>query len=298
MGATFVGVSLRRKTVSCSWCLTAVGVLSCSVFPDEATLPSSSLVAGAGGSSVLPRAGAGAEGGDPAPLGGAGAAAAEGGAFSSAGARAGAPPLGLAGTDVGGAGGGPSCEPEPPVVIAVTADTWIEAARPSIGHGNDDPLSVIGGGQERRALVEVTLPAAPANAVLLKATVALHLKANADIGSTRRQLRLYQLAHPVLEGRATWSKWDNGPNGNWLKLGGDFGGAIAESEVPAGTSTSTLSFDVSTFVRGVSASSPVPLSLILLEISTPPPPPAELAFTSREGDASEVPKLIVEYCQP
>ena len=296
MGATFVGVSLRRKTVSCSWCLAAVGVLSCSVFPDEATLLSPSPVAGAGGSSVLPRAGAGAEGGDPAPLGGAGAA--EGGAFSSAGAGAGAPPLGLAGTDVGGAGGAPSCEPQPPVVMAVTADTWIEAAKPSIGHGNDDPLSVIGGGQERRALLEVTLPAAGSNAVLLKATFVLQLQANAGVGSARRQLRLYQLERRVLEGRATWSKWDNGANGNWLKLGGDFGGAIAEAEVPAGTSAGALTFDVTTFVRGASASSPVPLSLILLEISAPPPPPAELAFTSREGDASEVPKLIVEYCQP
>jgi hypothetical protein len=294
MGAKFVGVSLRRKTVSWSWCLPAVVIFSCSVFPDEATLPSA--VAGVGGSSVLPQAGAVAEGGDTAARGGGGAAL--GGALSSAGAGAGAPPLGGAGSEAGGAGGAAPCDNPQQTVAEVTADTWIEAAKPMTGHGADEVLSVVGGGQPRRALLEVTLPAPGASAVLLSATFELHVTANADTGLPRRQLRLYRLEHPVLEGRATWNKWNNGSDGDWTKLGGDFGAAVAEATLPAGAAESTLTFDVTELVRSTFVTTPVPLSLILLEISAPPPAPAELAFTSREGDASRVPKLILEFCEP
>jgi hypothetical protein len=295
MGATFGGVSLRRKTVSWSWCLAAAGAFSCSVFPDEATLPSAS--AGAGGGSVLPTGGA--AGGDdvgPAPLGGAGAA--DGGSLSAGGAGAGAPPLGMAGSDAGGGGGAPPCTAPQPTVIAVTADTWIEAAKPTIAHGNDDVLSVVGGGQERRALLEVTLPAAMADALLVKATLALHLQANADVGLAARQLSLHQLEHAVIEARATWNKWDNGAKGNWRALGGDFGAAVAQAQVPAGTTNSTLTFDVTEVVGSTLAPTAIPLSLILLETGAPPAAAAELAFTSREGDASGAPTLILEYCEP
>lgn len=300
MGATFVGVSLRRKTVSWSWCLAAAGAFSCSVFPDEATLPSASAGAGVGGGSVLPTGGA--AGGDevePAPLGGAGAA--DGGALSAGGAGAGAPPLGMAGIDAGGGGAGggaPACTAPQQTVIAVTADTWIEAAKPTIGHGNDAMLSVVGGGQERRALLGVTLPAAMADAVLVKATFALHLQANTDVGLAARQLRLYQLEHPVIEARATWNKWDNGAKGNWMALGGDFVTTVAQTQLPAGTTSGTLTFDVTQVVGSTLAPTAIPLSLILIETGAPPPAPAELAFTSREGDASGAPTLILEYCEP
>ena len=214
MGATFVGVSLRQKTVSWSWCVAAAGVFSCSVFPDEATLPSATAGAAVGGSSVQTVAGAGGQGDEPTPQGGAGAG--EGGALlvAGGGAFAGAPPLGMAGVDAGGAGGAPTCAALQQAVIAVTADTWIEAAKPTLSHGNDDVLSVVGGGQERRALLEVTLPAAQAGAVLLKATLVLHLQANADVSLARRQLRLLQLEQRVIEGRATWNKFDNGSKGD------------------------------------------------------------------------------------
>jgi|GEM_PF-4029587 len=279
--------------VSWSWCLVAVGAFSCSVFPDEATLPSTA--AGAGGDSVLPAGGdAGGDDVEP-PQGGAGAG--EGGALPLAGAGAGSWP-GMAGSDTGGAGGASGCATPQTPVIVVTADTWIEAAKPTTGHGNDHVLSVVGGGQERRALLEVKLPAALGGAVLLKATLVLHLQANADVSLAARQLRLHQLAHPVMEGRATWNKWDNGANGDWLTVGGDFGPAIAEDEVPAGVSDHTVTFDVTTVTRSASVPTLIPLSLILVEAGAPPPSPAELAFTSREGDASGTPKLILEFCEP
>lgn len=296
-----MGVSLRRNTVSWSWCLAAAGAFSCSVFPDEASLPGSTAAgAGAGGGSVLPVGGAaGGEDVAPAPPGGAGAGAGEGGArpVGGAGAGAGAPPV-TAGTDAGGAGGAPACATPQQAEIAVTADTWIEAAKPTTGHANDTLLSVVGGGQQRRALLEVMLPSAIAGAVLLKATFVLHLQANADVDSVARQLRLHQLAHPVIEARATWNKWDNGSKGDWMSLGGDFGLAIAQGEVPAGVSDGTVSFDVTQVTRSTFSTTPIPLSLILIESSAPPPAPAELAFTSREGDASGAPKLILEYCEP
>jgi hypothetical protein len=114
----------------------------------------------------------------------------------------------------------------------------------------------------------------------------------------KRQLRLHQLEHPVMENRATWNRWDNGASGNWKNPGGDFGVAIAEAEVAAGTAAGIVGFDVTTIVGRSFATVPVPLSLILLETSAPPPAPADLAFTSSEGDASGVPALIVEFCGP
>jgi hypothetical protein len=204
----------------------------------------------------------------------------------------------MAGTQAGGAGGASTCANPQQSVIAVSADTWIEAAKPNVGHGSDPVLSVVGGGQERRALLEFILPAAPAGAVLLEATLVLRLQANADVGLAKRQLRLHQLEHPVSESRATWNKWDTGANGDWRNLGGDFGAAIATAEVAAGTSQGTVTFDVTTTVRLTSAPLSVPLSLSLLETSTPPLAPADLAFTARGGDASGVAALIVDSCEP
>jgi hypothetical protein len=298
MGARFVGVSLRRSTVNWSWCVAAATAFSCSVFPDEATLPNAAAGAPVGGGSVIPVGGAGGEGADSTALGGVGATGAGTTSVAGGGAEGGGSPLGVGGAADGGAGGAVACVAPLQHVITVTADSWIEFAKPATTHGNDAMLSVVGGGQERRALLEVTLPAATAGAVLLKASFVLHLQANADVGLARRQLRLHRLAQQVVEGRASWNKFDNGSKGTWITPGGDFGPAIAQGPVPAGTADGTLTFNVTAAVRNAFAATPVPLSLILLETSAPPPAPAELAFTSSEGDASGIPALILEYCEP
>jgi hypothetical protein len=146
--------------------------------------------------------------------------------------------------------------------------------------------------------LEVTLPAAPAGAVLLRATFVVHLQANADVGLVRRELRLHQLQQQVIEGRANWNNFNNGSKGGWVTPGGDFGPVVAQTPVLAGTSVGTLNFNVTSVVRSAFMATPVPLSLILLESGAPPAAPAELAFTSSEGDASGVPTLILEYCEP
>ena len=303
MGARFDGVSLRRKTVSWSWCVVLGGAFSCSVFPDEATLPDAAGEAGAGtagSSSGLVAGGVGGEAPDPVALGGTGGAAASAAGSSAVVDAAGAPPLGaggMGGAEVG-AGGAAACANPQERVLAVTADTWIEAAKPSASHGNDSILSVVGGGQERRALLQVTLPAAVAGAVLLNASLVLHLQANADVGLVKRKLRVHVLAQQVTESRATWDNWSNGNKGKWLMPGGDFGPVVAQAALPARTAEGALAFDVTEAVRSALMATPIPLSLILLESSAPPAAPAELAFTSREGDASDIPALILQYCQP
>lgn len=295
--ATFVGVSERRQTVTWLWWLALAGAASCSVFPDEAALPGSGSGppggAGAGGSSVPQSSGAGGaaagadvmahagEGGSPGNVGGA-AAAGMGGVLD-------AP---------GGAGGVATCANPQQQVVAVTADTWIEAAQPSTGHGNDATLSIVSGGQEQRALFELTLPVAVAGAVMVKATLELHLETNADVGLVQRRLRVHPLAQAVSESRATWNNWSNGASRQWLLPGGDFGAALAETTLPAGSSDGALTFDLTGPIGKALGPQPVVMSFIVLESSASPPGPAELAFTSSEGDASRVPALSIEYCQP
>lgn len=180
----------------------------------------------------------------------------------------------------------------------VSADTWIEAAKPSTGHGNDQQLFIIGGGQERRALLEVTLPAALAGAVLLKATFALRLETNANVGMVERRLQVRQLSQAVDEGRTNWNNWGNGSNRKWLTPGGDFGPVLGSTRIPAGTANGPVTFDVTVPVRQAFAADPVVLSFIVMENGAPPAAPAELAFTSSEGDASSVPALTIQYCEP
>ncbi len=229
---------------------------------------------------------------------GAGTGALEGGA---PGAVAGAPSMVGTGGVVdapGGAGGAPSgCLSPQGQVVTVAADTWIEAVKPTTGHGNDKTLSVVGGAQERRALLQLTLPAALPGAVLLKATLALQLQANRDAGLALRQLSVHRLEHTVDESRTTWNAWAQG-NRAWTKPGGDFGPPLAQAAIPAGTSGGTLTFDVTAAARAALSAQPVPFALIILESGAPPPLPAELAFASREGDASAIPALILEYCEP
>jgi hypothetical protein len=299
------------------WCLGLFGAFSCAVFPDEATLPGGSggeagedsgAGKGTAGTSVLPSGGGSSTAGTATQLGG---MSSDGGVPP---ADAGAPPVGEGGTmavlggtggtggsataGTGGSAGNPGCADPQERVILVDADTWIEAAKPSAGHGSDKQLFVIGGGQERRALLQLTLPAAVTGAVVLKATLALHLEENANLGAVERRLQVRRLSQPVDEGRTTWTNWSNGGNRKWLTPGGDFGPVLASARVPAGIAQGPVTFDVTVAVSEVFAADPVVLSFIVLENGAPPAAPAELAFTSREGDASGVPALTLQYCEP
>jgi hypothetical protein len=294
-------VLVQRKTVTWLWCLALAGAgaaaFSCSVFPDEATLPvvaAGAAGAAVGGATAMPQAGvAGAD--VIATPGGAGASAGEGGAPSGVG---GAPPTGVAGSpDVSGGAGGAACANPQTIVGAATADTWIEALKPNATHGSDKTLSVVGGGQERRALLQLALPTVPTGAVLLRARLALHLESNADVGLALRRLSVHQLEQEVIEGRASWSHWNNG-NRTWAMPGGDFGSVLAQADVPAGVSDAALTFDVTVPVQQALAAKLADLPFIVLETSAPPPAPAGLAFTAMEGNASGIPALILEYCEP
>jgi len=306
MGARFVAVSVRGNRASLQGWLALAGagavVISCSVFPDEATLPAGNTGAASGtgaetavgGSTVLPHGGVAGANDVEVPAG-----AGLGGEGGSAGAGGGAPPTGVAGAPdvLGGAAGASACASPQTIVGAVTDDTWIEAAKPNATHGNDKALSVISGGQERRALLQAALPAVPVGAVLLRARLALTLEANADPSLAARQLSVHLLQQEVIEGRASWTHWSNG-NRTWGNLGGDFGTALAKRAVPAGVSDDRLTFNVTEAVAQALAAQATTLPFIVLESSTPPPAPADLAFTSSEGDASGIPALIVEYCEP
>lgn len=288
--------------------LALAGAFSCSVFPDEATLPvAAGAAAGdagatAGNSSVVPRAGnAGAAGVETSAGAGAGPGPDEAGAPGSGGSTVGGAPTGTAGAPeviAGAAGAGAGACTNPRVLFGqVLADTWIEAAKPKATHGNDNALSVVSGGQQRRALLQLTLPAVPAGAVVLRATLSLHLESNADVDLLERQLTVHLLAQEVSEGRATWEKWGSG-NSDWVTLGGDFGPVVGEATLAAGSATAVLSIDITApVVQGLAANA-ASLPFIVLESSAPPPAPADLAFTSTEGDASGIPAFSVEYCEP
>lgn len=299
-------MSLPGRTVRSVWYLGLLGAFSCAVFPEEATLPdrpvgSAGAANGAGknsgGTSVLPSGGSSAStAGTATLLGGAphrgGAPVAQGGAPNG---DAGAP-IGPGGA--GGAVGMPGCTEPQERVVLVGADTWIEADKPSNGHGNDQVLSVVGGGQERRALLEVTLPAVPAGTVLLEATLTLHLQANADVGLAERRLQVRLLSQAVTEARTNWTNWGNGSSRKWLLPGGDFGSVIDSARISAGTAEGSLAFNVTATVQAAWSAAEVALPFIVMENGAPPPAPAELAFTSSEGDASLVPTLLLQYCEP
>jgi hypothetical protein len=231
---------------------------------------------------------------------GAGAAAAatagEGGAPSMGGARAAAGAGGeLTAAGAGGSMPTPCVNLEQQAVIA-TADTWIDAAKPSSGHGNEKTLSVVAGTDEHRALLGFTLPAVPAGKVLNRASLALHLETDADVNLTARRLGLHLLAQAVNESKATWMNYDNGTKGRWATFGGDYGPELSAVTVKAGESSGSVTFKVTDPIRTIIGGASIPLWLIVLEKSSPPPAPAELAFTSSEGDALGIPALILDYC--
>jgi hypothetical protein len=295
LGASFVVVSgpcHRLALVSSSILLWAA---SCQVFPDEAVLPSS--VGGASGAHAAGQAGQL----DP-PVGGAGSvdlggAAGEG--ASASGGVAGVTNPGGGTVGESGAGGsviGP-CEAPQQRVVDIAADTWIDAARPTTTHGNDKQLLLVGGGEARRALLQVVLPAASEGAWLIKATLTLNLETNADSKLSQRSFSVHELEQPFVENRATWLNFNSGNTNTWKNAGGDFGPALARAALAQGTMSGAVSFDLTMALRVVFSSQAVPLSLIMLEDGTAPTAPAELAFTATEGDASD-PTLVVDFCAP
>jgi hypothetical protein len=293
-----VAVIVRRDlpAVLCGFGLAWSG--SCAVFPDEAILPGTGASAGMSG-----LAGGGAGGTQPAvggahepPPGGA-AHAGEGPTLPTAGAGgapgdAGAPSLGGAGSP--GAAGS-SCDEPSEELVRLDKDTWIEAAKPAAGHGNDVVLSVVGGGSERRALLELSLPEVPPGASLRSASLELVLTANANTASERR-LAVHRLLNEFHETRTDWQQFDNGVENDWENEGGDFGPELAQTAIPASLSSGLVRFELTAAVRVLQAAQVSTVALIALEVGPPPSAPADLAFVSREGDASSEPVLRLSYC--
>ncbi len=252
------------------------------MFPDSAVLPSHAEAGAAGVSEVTAGAGQGASGG-----------AAEGGA----GVEGGAGPMAGAGAEPSGAGGAAGClAPERRTLIA-TGDTWIEALKPAIAHGNDKGLYIAASAEESRALLSFTLPAAPAGTTLVSGSLSLRLESNADAKLSARSLEVHALLQPLSEARATWNNWGNGSR-TWDTPGGDFGPVLSALVLAESTADGSVTFDLTSALAAALSTQPVPLPLIILEVGPAPTSPAELAFTSREGDASGVPSLSIEYCLP
>lgn len=278
------------------------------MFPDEATLPAHpSRDAGAAGEGTPDTGGSGGTGAGNAggvaqlPEAGAGATSSnQGGATTADGGAAGQPGLAGAGAGAdagaGGAGEPPCLNPQTVKVVAQT-DTWIGSAKPDNNHGSDKMLSVVAGTDEHRALIALTLPQALAGLQFHRALLRFHLESNADAGLASRRLAVHRLSQSLDEGRATWNVFGKKTD-VWQTPGGDFGGAWDSATVPAGTATGNIDFDVTASVAKLLGATAIPLSLLVRETSAARPGPAELAFTSTEGNASQLPELSLEYCEP
>lgn len=265
------------------------------MFPDEAVLPvTGSSGLGGGGDGAVAAAG---QAGSVEP-GGAGGAS----EFGGAGGEPVTPNGGVGGAtnpggDAGAGGVPPTCAAPEQRVVDIATDTWIDAAKPSTTHGTDKQLSVVGGSGERRALLQLGLPAAPAGAWLIKATLNLNVEENADGTPAARRFALHRLTQSFVENRTTWLSFDNAGK-TWAAPGGDFElQQLAGAEFSEAGTPSVLSFDVTEALGSLFSDQAVPLSLIILETGTVPPAPSELAFTSTEGDASG-PTLVIDFCAP
>jgi hypothetical protein len=292
--------------------IAALWLQGCSVFPDEVIQPSAGSTAGAAGAGGSPNAnpttqgGAGdqseANGGDggAAPEGQAGAqpAGGDGGAPISGGGGADTGDAGDAGASAqGGAGPGPGCAGTLIERVArFSDDTWIDSSKASTNHG-DEALLQVDKATEQRALLSLTLDAAPTGAVLATASVTLTLVTNADTTGSTRTLELHVLTRSFEEPRASWTNWGKGGSRQWQAPGGDFGPAIAQAAVPA-SSPGKVTFDVSAAVAEIFVAQAVPLSLIVVEVGSTVSAPSSLAFGSSEGDASAAPQLVIQYCPP
>lgn len=295
-------VSVSRQHLALVPLLAAAYAVSCAVFPDEAVLPTASDPGEA--------AGASAQAGNPMASGGAASGATDGAGNGGLGGLGGAADAGNGGAGgVVGPGGGAageagaggtgtaSCDEPQQLVVAVSEDTWIEAADEDANHGDDQQLFVCGGAAERRMLLKVDLPAAPAGAWLVKARLDLNLEANEDETLAPRSLGVYRLTKDFVERKATWVNFNSGGINEWDARGGDFGPMLARATLQAETSVGRLSFDVTKELSSLYAAQAIPLGLIVREVAEPPRAPAGLAFTSAEGNAS-VSTLVIEYCEP
>jgi hypothetical protein len=283
--------------------------MACSVFPDQALVPGALTGDSGAGGALSGDGGAGEPveptAGEPsvAPGGRAAAGGSEpGGGAGGSGGRA-APSAGAGGVESVAGGGGSggsvtqSCATPKSYVANTTLDLWIGAGQATVNHGSELILSVNGGSDERRALFAVTIPVAPEGTVLLSAEVALQLEANADEGKAARRLGLFLLQPlAVDESEANWRRYAKG-NARWNSEGGDLGEQISEMTVPAGTSSGLVRFDVTERVRAVLGAAASSYVLVLLELGTPLTAPSALTFTSREGNASRAPSLLLSYCE-
>jgi hypothetical protein len=181
-------------------------------------------------------------------------------------------------------------------------DLWIGAAESSATHGGEKLLYVSGGADERRALFELTVPAAPAGVELLEAVVELTLESNADTTKAARQLGLHLLMplRAVDELNANWERFgrNNGVANRWDTKGGDLSELVTQTDIPAETSSGVVQFDVTEALRSALSSEPTVYGIVVLERGPVPTAPAALAFTSREGNASRSAALLIRYCPP
>jgi hypothetical protein len=279
--------------------LAALVAASCAVFPDRADLPlQASGAAGSAHTGGQSSKGDGGAGRDSMPAqAGSDVAGQPDAAGTSLGGAPDAPVAGAGGTELGasGAAGEPAvCTGPVQRIVPIDLDTWISSRRQTTGYSGDATLSVVGAPDERRAMLQFTVPVPNDGNLLTHAELTLRLQANADATSVSRLLGLHRLSHEI-DSKTTWKKFSNGSQ-NWDTSGGDFGVELARASVPAGTSEATLTFDVSEEIRGSSA--PVTVSVVILEIGAAPAAPAELAFGALEGDASKAPQLILTYCEP
>jgi hypothetical protein len=294
-------VSYRPERVVGLLALTLAVAGSCAVFPDEATLPDHPGAAAAGGDENTLQAGHGGVVGIPPEAGNGGDSPAAGGTGGAGGTTLVVGGAGAGGEGAASAGGGTgiNCVNPRAVVAPIAADTWIGSAKPSAAHASDPQLSVGAGSDEHRALMQVTLPAAPTDAVLSRATLVLTLESNADAGLSARRLALHRLDRPLDASRTTWTNYGNGGSRQWTTPGGDFGiQELGHANLPEGGQQAQATFNITSFVQGAAGAAPIPLSLIVLETTPALPVPAELAFTSVEGDTAGRPQLILQYCDP
>ena len=269
---------------------------SCAVFPDEATLPNHSGSSGAAGEGTTAQGGNAGQGGDVPPEAGRGGDDTDVGGAAGGGGTA-VVAGGVGGDSAGGAGGSPCLNPQPQIAL-LDADTWIGSGKPTNGHASDLTLSVAAGSDEHRALIAVTLPAAPAGTVLRRATLAFRLESNAEASLAARRLGLHRLTQAFDASRTTWNNYDNGASKRWMTPGGDFGIEVGHADLRPNTASGLVLFNVTLAVRAIAGADAIPLSLIVLESSPALPVPAELAFTSAKGDTADVPRLILQYCDP
>jgi hypothetical protein len=269
---------------------------ACSVFPDQAVLPTRDDPGGdagiliAGGSTGSSSAGAsgvqdvGGEAGSLAASGG------ESGGAASSGASGG---LALAGSS--GAGGAANCK-SMHAVLMPSGDAWIDAAEPQVNHGADTQLFVLGGASEQRALFTFTVPKTKAGDVFVSATLVLTLGQKPNLGAASRVLAVYALIVGFNEKQVTWSNHGNGAAKRWATPGGDLSANFGTGTLQAGAIS--LRLDASALVEPIYSSQKTELDLLVRDAEPAPADPINFAFVAKDGSADTSPLLDIEYCRP